>query len=193
MNEQSDEQLMKCVAEGDVAAYQILYNRHASSVLGLSYRIVGDRATAEEMMQETFWRIWTKADTFSNRRGSFPNWMFGIARNLSIDFVRRQKKIVMEPIPDPQSNRAETSPHLKSDHNVAESAWNLIKHERVRGALAQLSTDQRNVVEWIYFQGKTRRQIAKEQNIPFGTINTRAKLALKKLQHVLEVSGFFEE
>lgn len=193
MKELSDEQLIARVKTGDTTAYKELYHRYASPVLGLSYRIVGDRAKAEEIMQETFWRVWDNVDSFRKQRGTFPNWVFGIARNLSIDVVRRRKIVRMEPLPDAHGDYAETSEQMKDDHDVAEAAWLLMKSEKVHHAMRELPDEQREVVEWIYFQGMTRREIAKEKDIPFGTINTRAQLALKKLKRALESNGFFEE
>jgi len=189
-NKLSDEQLMMHVIEGDVAAYKVLYRRYNQSVMGLAYKILGESSAAEEAMQETFWRIWENAASFNRRRGSFSNWMFGIARNLSIDILRRRQKIRMQSLPDAHHERAESSPHLKADHDVAETAWLSLRHEQVHVALAELPSEQRDVVNWIYFQGKTRREIAREHNIPFGTINTRAKLALEKIKRSLQAQGF---
>ncbi|KAA3660703.1 MAG: RNA polymerase subunit sigma-70 [Chloroflexi bacterium] len=193
MSNQNDEQIIAQIVSGDVDAYKELYQRYASSVLGLSYRIVGNREQAEEIVQETFWRVWQNASSFNAHRGSITNWMFGIARNLSIDVIRKEKKVTMESLPDAHSEQAESSPHLKADHNVPEAAWSLLQQEQVLVALAELPTEQRNVVEWIYFQGKTRREIAQEFGIPFGTINTRAKLALQKLKRAFEGTGLAEE
>ena len=193
MSKQNDEQIIAQILTGDVDAYKVLYHSYASSVLGLSYRIVGDRRQAEEVMQETFWRVWQNASSFQSHRGSVTNWIFGIARNLSIDVIRKEKKVTMESLPDAHSERAESSPHLKADHNVPDAAWSSLQREQVHVALADLPSEQRDVVEWIYFQGKTRREISQEFNIPFGTINTRAKLALQKLKRAFEIAGFVEE
>lgn len=183
---------MTLVIKQDVAAYKTLYERYKRSVLGLSYKILADRAAAEEVMQETFWRIWHNAASFDTQRGSFPNWMFGIARNLSIDIVRRGQKIKMQALPDVYQDRGEANPSYQDDHNVADTALALLRHEQVHLAMTQLPDEQRDVVEWIYFQGKTRREIAQEYDIPFGTINTRARLALDKLKRALEAQGFEE-
>jgi len=190
MNDLSDEQLMALVIKQDMAAYKTLYERYKRAVLGLAYKILGDRAAAEEVMQETFWRIWDSAASFDTQRGSLPNWMFGIARNLSIDIVRRGQKIKMQALPDLHHDHVEVMPHYQDEHDVADAALSLLRHKQVHIALTELPTEQRDVVEWIYFQGKTRRQIAQEMDIPFGTINTRAKLALDKLKRVLQAQGF---
>ena len=182
---------MANVINRDIAAYKTLYERYKRSVLGLSYKILRDEAAAEEIMQETFWRIWHNASSFDLQRGSLPNWMFGIARNLSIDIVRRGQKIKMQALPD-MHEHGETSPYFKADHDVADAAVALLHHEQVHMAMSSLPEEQRDVVEWIYFQGKTRRQIAQEHDIPFGTINTRARLALDKLKRALQAQGFEE-
>jgi len=87
----SDEQLMVRAAHKDPAALELLYDRYAPAVMGLALKMIGDRALAEEVVQETFWRVWRNADSFREQRGSFPAWLFGIARNLTIDMCRRRK------------------------------------------------------------------------------------------------------
>ena len=189
----NDEQLMALVNMQDMSAYKILYERYKRAVLGLSYRIVRDQAVAEEITQETFWRIWKNASGFNNQRGTFLNWMFGIARNLSIDKVRRKKKIEMQPLPEENyETDARGQRPLPADHDVPEMAWTAMQHQKVKVALADLPTEQRDVVNWIYFQGMTRREIAQVYNIPFGTINTRARLALDKLKRSLLALGVEE-
>lgn len=183
---------MMLVIKQDMAAYKTLYERYKRSVLGLSYKILRDQATAEEVMQETFWRIWQNAGSFNMQRGSFPNWMFGIARNLSIDIVRRGQKIKMQALPEAPQELSKTSAFFKAEQDVAETAVSLLQHEQVHLAMTSLPDEQRDVVEWIYFQGKTRRQISDEFDIPFGTVNTRARLALDKLKRVLQAQGFEE-
>lgn len=194
MNELSDEQLVQHVTSGEVFAFRQLYDRYGSRVLGLSLKIVGDRALAEEVTQETFWRIWRNATGYHSGRGTFQNWMFGIARNLSIDMLRRHKRVRLESLSETFAGSEARPRQLQDEHDVVETAWACLQQEQVHEALAQLPEEQRDVIEWIYFQGKTRREIAQEQDIPFGTINTRARLALQKLRQALQANGYeFEE
>ena len=191
----NDNDLYQRVKEhGDMDAFHKLYERYVPAVLGFSYRIIGNRELAEEIAQETFWRLWKNASSFDPVRGTFPNWMFGIARNLSIDSLRRVTRVTIQPLFD-ESERGDdaVSPPLKVDGElVAEEAWLKVKREQVRLAMAELPPEQRDVIIWIYFEGKTRREIAAEQNIPFGTVNTRARLALQKLQASLIIQGIEE-
>lgn len=186
MGEQTDERLMVLVVERDVGAYRALYQRYAAVVKGLSTNIVGDQAVAEEIVQETFWRVWTNAESFNQQRGSFPSWLFGIARNRSIDVLRRSKREHVEPLADEPWEQSTAVAHLIAEQDVAESASLAMQQKEVRAALAQLPPEQRDVIHWIYFQGRTRREIAQTEEIAFGTINTRARLALEKLRRALE-------
>lgn len=190
--ERSDEQLMQQIQAGDVAAFKELYGRYKHAILGFTYKMLRDRHTAEEILQETFWRIWRNADSFNRNRGSFPNWMFGIARNLCIDKIRRSSKVQTALLADSYEEAISTpgpAHHPLADQDVAEAAWVTLQREQVSEALAKLPAEQLDVVNAIYFQGKTRRQIAAEWDLPLGTVNTRARLALQKLKRSLVAAG----
>lgn len=190
MNEWSDEQLLAQVANGQVAAFKTLFDRYGGRVTGFCVKLLGDQALAEDACQETFWRIWNGAHTFDGQRGNFQAWLFGIARNLAIDTIRRQKHIQVEPLPDGRATYHELAARVDGGIDVVEATWVSIQQQQVHQALAELPPDQRDVIEWIYFQGMTRREIAQEKNIPFGTINTRVQLALEKLGRALRANGY---
>jgi RNA polymerase sigma-70 factor (ECF subfamily) len=86
----TDEQLIARTVRGDVAAFELIYDRYAPTVMGLALRVVADRALAEEVVQETFWRVWRNAASFQGQRGAFAGWLLGITRNLAIDVCRRR-------------------------------------------------------------------------------------------------------
>lgn len=184
----SDEQLITQVARGDTAAYETLFDRYGSAVMGLALKITGDRALAEEVVQETFWRVWRKADLFLTQRGAFTNWFFGIARNLCIDLLRRQRTQgrPVDQMDQSMEQTADPSP------DVPEAAWVKVKHQQVRAAIETLPKDQRFVIEMAYFRGMTRQEIAQTTGEPLGTIHTRARLALQKLREQLQMQGFEE-
>ena len=103
-NETHDDwQLMMQVKESNSAALEILYDRYASAVMGLTFKMLGDRTLAEEVTQETFWRVWRNAHSFRSRQGRFSNWLFGIVRNLSIDAWQR-RQVRPQPVADPEEN-----------------------------------------------------------------------------------------
>lgn len=188
VKEWSDEQLIARVARGDTAAYETLYDRYASAIMGFALKITGDRSLAEEIVQETFWRVWRKADLFQNQRGAFASWFFGIARNLSIDLLRRQRS---QGNPEDESDQI-IERAVDPSPGVPETAWLRVKHEKMQAAIEGLPGEQRYVIEMAYFRGMTRQEIARVTGEPLGTIHTRARLALQKLREELQMQGFEE-
>lgn len=180
----SDEQIMAQIAEGQEAALATLYDKYANAVMGLAFKVVRDRTIAEEIVQETFYRVWDRSLSFHEHKGSFTSWLFRIARNLAIDNLRRQKIRPQAVGSDQEQEYIERT--TTSTANVAEAAWISIKQEKVQTAVTQLPDDQRQVIELAYFNGMTRREIATETGVALGTIHTRARLALQKLQQALQ-------
>jgi RNA polymerase sigma-70 factor (ECF subfamily) len=178
-----DEELMSRVAGGDSAAFEALYDRYAPAVLGLLVKTLQDRPLAEEVLQETFWRVWDKGQTFADDRGSFRAWVFSIARRLAIDTIRRQK-VRPQPVRD-EAEELKLATQPSPGPNVDEAAWSAIESKRVRAALEQLSPEQCRVLELAYFEGLTRQEIAGVTGEPLGTIHTRARLGLQKLRAIL--------
>jgi RNA polymerase sigma-70 factor (ECF subfamily) len=185
----SDEALAAQVARGNSAALEVLYEHYASTVLGLSLRVTGDRAVAEDVLQETFWRVWKNAGTYQPERGTFASWLFRIARNLAIDSYRRQSTRprslyngetggpILDNVPDPGTD-------------VAKNVQSAIQNREIRRALASLPGSQRQVIEMAYFYGMTRQEIAEVTGEALGTIHTRARLGLQKLREELDKEEF---
>lgn len=186
----NNEQLMRRVANGDAAALETLYEQYAPAVMGLALKMLGDRPSAEEVVQETFWRVWRNAESFCEQQGAFSNWLFGITRNLSIDTWRRGKARPQPIFDNEAEQQLENNPDPQADVN--ESAWTAIKHVQVRQALSVLPPAQREVVEMAFFGGLTRQEIAEKMGVPLGTVHTRARLGLQKLREALEAQGFEE-
>ena len=185
LNQLSDEILVARVACGDRTALETLYDYHATTVLGISLKIIGDRAVAEEVLQETFWRVWQSAITYQSERGSFTGWLFRIARNLAIDAYRRRKVL-----PQAITETADADPILDQipdpGMDVPEQAQSNLKAKQVRSVLAALPREQSQVIEMAYFYGMTRQEIAEATGEALGTIHTRARLGLQKLRKELK-------
>ena len=186
----SDELLATRVAWGDSAALEALYDRHARTVLGILLRIIGDRAAAEDILQETFFRVWKSAVTYQSQRGSFTGWLFRIARNLAIDAQRRMnvRPQAIGSMDDDPDTLADQIPDPETD--VPEQAQADLRNRQVRSALASLPRAQRQVIELAYFYGMTRQEIAEATGEALGTIHTRARLGLQKLREELEQEEF---
>ena len=181
----SDEVLAAQVARGESSALEILYDRYASTVLGISLRIVGDQVMAEDVLQETFWRLWRSAASYQSERGSFTSWLFRIARNLAIDAYRR-RNARPRPIADVESGDTKLDQTPDPNMDTAKQSRLLLRHRQVSRALATLPGIQRQVIEMAYFDGMTRQEIAEATGEALGTIHTRARLALQKLRQQLQ-------
>jgi RNA polymerase sigma-70 factor (ECF subfamily) len=151
--------------------------------------VVGERAAAEDVLQETFWRVWNSADTYQSQRGSFTSWLFRIARNLAIDLYRRRSVR-----PQTVENLDEDSPILDNvpdpDADVVELAQSDLQNQQIHEALTSLPPEQKQVIELAYYYGMTRQEISEMTGEALGTIHTRARLGLQKLRVILEREEF---
>jgi len=184
-----DETLVIQVARGNPAALEVLYDRYASTVLGISMKVIGEQALAEDVLQETFWRVWQSAATYQSERGTFTSWLFRIARNLAIDSYRR-RNVRPQAIVSTNGSEPILDETADPNTNVAEQAQSSLMNRQVRKALASLPGVQRQVIEMAYFYGMTRQEIAEVTGEALGTIHTRARLALQKLRGELDRDEF---
>ena len=185
----ADEALVTRVARGDSAALEVLYDRYAATVLGICLKVIGEQSLAEDILQETFWRVWQSAATYQAERGTFTGWLFRIARNLAIDSYRR-RNVRPQAIISADGSDPILEETADPNSDVAEQAQSSLMNRQVRKALAALPGVQRQVIEMAYFYGMTRQEIAEATGEALGTIHTRARLALQKLRGELDRDEF---
>jgi RNA polymerase sigma-70 factor, ECF subfamily len=179
----SDESLMADIARADNAALSQLYDRYSSAVYGLALRMLASETAAEEIVQETFWRVWRRSATFDAGRGQLITWLLGIAHNLCIDELRRRRSRVVPFTGQAQEELLDALP--ASGPPVEEEIWLRERRRLIQDALTQLPLEQRRTVELAYFKGLSQREIAEATNEPLGTIKTRVRLGLRKLKELL--------
>jgi RNA polymerase sigma-70 factor, ECF subfamily len=175
-----DDELLHLVALREEAALGVLYDRYIRLVYAIALRITGDRQTAEEVVQDTFQNVWQTAGSFQQRLSSGSTWLLSIARHRAIDATRskRERARSREQILDQALTIADQS---QPEHEVEER----LRRERVRAALGELPPNQRQAIELAYYGGFSRAEIAQSLGEPLGTIKTRMRLALLKLQNLL--------
>ncbi len=176
-----DQALIEKVKLRDQDAILALHQRYADLVYSVAYRVLGDTATAEECVQDTFMKVWQSTLLFDPQRGSFIGWLISVARHLAIDRLRqsgRHRKMVDErSLDDAESGEGRLAlATLPDDWQDRERARHL------RLAIQDLPADQRLVIELSYFGGLSQAEIAEELKIPLGTVKTRMRLGLHKLR-----------
>jgi len=185
IQDRSDEELLAGVAAGDSAALGMLYDRYATTVYSLALRTLGDPQAAEELVQEALLRVWRQASSYQRGRGAPTTWIFGIARNLAIDELRKRGSRPQSVGGDPDEQLAQLE---SGDDDPAEQAFAHIQHEIVTGALGQLPPVQREVLELAYYSGLSQSEIARRLGDPLGTVKTRMRLGLQRLRTLLNPS-----
>jgi len=186
----SDELLLQLVGQRSPEALEALYDRHAQTVYNLIARIVREVPVADEILQETFWQVWQKADNFSGR-GSAAAWLYRIARNKSLDQLRRQKARPQPVVTASQEHEEILWSRLAANgvevERAAEKRW---EREHLRQALVAIPPEQRLCLELVYFEGMSQRQIAEYTDTPLGTVKTRLRIGLEKLERIFRASGY---
>ena len=177
----ADEELMPLVGRKDPEAFEVLYDRHGGAAYSLSYRIVGDRAAAEEVTQEAFISVWRSGARFDSTRGSVRSWLLSVVRNRAIDFLRsRAGKAPKLTFDDDAILEQRQAPELTEEE--------ALRHEtagELRGALAELPGEQSKVIELAYFGGFSHSEIARILGLPMGTVKGRMRLGMEKIRREL--------
>lgn len=172
----SDQQLVSRIASGDRAAFAEFYDRHAPAVLGLLLRLLGQRADADDVLQEAFLEVWRRAPQYDGARATPLGWLTLIARSRAVDHLRRRRP---PNAPAPEA----------ADVMLADPADGLERREAagcVRAALKQLPTEQRSAIGLAFFAGLTHEQVAQRLGVPLGTAKTRIRLGIQRLRALLD-------
>ena len=177
--------LLKRIAARDDAALAEFYDRHSRLAFAIIRRILQSPADAEEVLQETFVRVWSRAETYVPRLGSPAAWVVRIARNRAIDRLRaRQVRAdVNAPVPEMDEAARRETPSLDTPETLMQSAYTAIA---VRGAVAELPVPQRTLIEAAFFEGCTHQELSARFGVPLGTVKTRIRNGLVSLRVRLE-------
>ena len=170
------------VAAGDEGAFRGLLAAYGPAVLGLCWRVIGDRSLAEEATQETFLQVWRKAGEYDLARASIRTWIMTIAHRRAVDAVRREQT---------QRRRA-VSADLLAEPDVADEViakdWAREQRQAIRSAIETIPPEQRQVLTLMYFAGMSQSAIADHLNVPLGTVKSRTRLGMQHLRSLLFAS-----
>lgn len=177
-----DEALIRLIARGRTEALSALYDRYSRLVFSMALHTVGDLASAEEITQDVFFRIWEKASTYQAEQARVSTWLTSIARYRAIDMLRQRNV-------RPEKNSLgweDVVPGSEPSIDGPEAALEQqSEQQRVRAAVLELPADQRTALQLAFFLGLTHSEIAERLGEPLGTVKTRIRLAMQKLRVVL--------
>jgi RNA polymerase sigma-70 factor (ECF subfamily) len=178
----NDEILLQLIASSQETALSELYDRYGRLVYSVALNALSDPGRAEEVTQDVFVRVWEKARTYSVEQGRVVNWLASIARHRSIDLFR-QARSHHENL-QVAWQEAEIM-DLPGGQNVEWEVDLAQRQKRIRWAVAQLPTDQKQAVGMAFFQGLSHPEIAQALGEPLGTVKTRIRLGMQKLRSLL--------
>ncbi|MGH6671436.1 MAG: sigma-70 family RNA polymerase sigma factor [Xanthobacteraceae bacterium] len=170
--------LLAAVAKGDQAAFQRLYEATRAKLYGVLLRILGKAELADDVMQETYLKVWKAAGNFDPTIASPITWMVAIARNRAIDIVRQKGDLWLEERPDAMDVPADSPPPLARREMTEEL-------RRLLSCLGKLDPEKQRIVLLAYYSGWSREQLAKKLDIPVNTIKTWLRRSLLDMRECM--------
>ena len=165
---------MLALKNREKVAVEALYDMYSSSLYGVIARIIADTATAEDVLQETFVKIWHSFSSYSTEKGRLFTWMVNIARHLAIDKLRSK-----------DFKNQNKNQELENNVTFIDEQRNTVYKPELLGIkdlVQTLKPDQKQILELVYFKGYTHVEAADELGIPLGTIKTRLRMAILQLR-----------
>lgn len=170
-------QLVARLQHNDREAMAAVYDAHGAIAYGLALKLLGSRAEAEDVVQESFLALWRRSARVNPERG-LRSYLLAIVHNRCVDQIRQRQRRPNTPL-DPEAPIAATGADPKAE------ALSLVEGEAVRGAMSVLSADLRTTVELVYFGGLTLNETANRMKVPLGTAKSRLRLAMGRLRQEL--------
>ena len=176
----ADEELISLAQSGNAEAFAALYDRHSRSAYSLAYRMMGERQSAEDLVQDAFLKVWRSSGSYRADRASVRTWMLSVVHNRGVDQLRSTASRRRT------QDRVEASAPKSQPSEAFAETWRNSQRDQVREALKTLPAEQLKILELAYFSGYTHAEIAGLLDLPLGTVKGRMRLGLKK------VKGFFD-
>jgi len=172
---ESDDLLLHRVRQRDPSAMTKLFDAYGGMVYSVALRVLHDSARAEDLLQDVFFQLWRKPESFVSSRGSLGAWLLVVTRNRAIDILRRKRP----------TESVDDYP-LASTVNLATEVEREAMLQKVRTILTDLPAEQRNILELAYFEGLSHTEIAERTGQPLGTVKTRMRSGLMSLRKALQ-------
>jgi RNA polymerase sigma factor (sigma-70 family) len=174
----SEEDLVALLRSRDQTAFAYLYDNYSAALNAVIARMVDDTQLSEDILQETFIKIWNNFGQYDATKGRLFTWMINITRNLTIDTLRSKGYKKQQKISQDENFVSSTQ-----DKNFSTSKFDTIG---IRKQVQNLKPDQKIIIDLAYFGGYTQEEISTEMRIPLGTVKTRMRTAIIELRKLLQ-------
>ena len=175
-----DEELARRLQQRDERAMVDLYDRYGRLAWSVVVAIVRDTSLAEDLVQETFLRVWTRIQFFDAARGALGPWLLAIARNRAIDHIRSVRSRM-----DRGSVELDVTSHPSLFVDMERDIFNTDHARLIGAALKKLNANQQRVIELAYYEGLSQTEMAERMGQPLGTVKTWVRTALSTLRDQL--------
>lgn len=170
-----EREIVDLLENGDKKAITLLYKNYADSLYGVIKKVISDENVAQDVLQETFVKIWRYSKKYDSSKAKLFTWLYRIAYNTSIDKVRSLKNKTEKEV------QIDTSPVYKITSNeLNQDVLDIQKH------LKTLDEKYQIVINALFFEGMTQQEASDELNIPLGTIKSRLKIGLRELKKIYD-------
>jgi RNA polymerase sigma-70 factor (ECF subfamily) len=166
--------LLRRIARQDETALAVLYAEYSTPVYSLALYVLRNPALAQEVMQDTFMKVWNNPHAYDPGKGQFSSWLLTVTRHTAIDRLRQEIRHTGKDVP--------LEDNLLVDDEAALSAHDA---EKLRDLLRELPPEQCTVIQLVYFRGYTHSELADHLGVPLGTVKTRLRLGLQKLKGLM--------
>ncbi len=174
----AEEELVSLLKNKDQRGFNILYNNYSGALFGVVNKIVQSNDDANDLLQDTFLKIWRNIDNYDASKGSIFTWMMNIARNLSIDRVR-------------SADFRDSSQNISMEDNVifqVDNEYQTVQDIDAIGlqkVVDKLRPEYKQLIDLVYYKGYTQAEVSEEFGIPLGTVKTRIKAAVSSLRGMI--------
>ncbi|MEP7322769.1 MAG: RNA polymerase sigma factor [Saprospiraceae bacterium] len=168
--------LLPLLVNHDHKAFSRLYEDYGRVLFGLLYYIVKDEQEAENLLQDTFVKIWKKICDYDNSKGAFFTWITSIARNTAIDYLRSRKNMQRS-----KTQTLEDYVPVKGTENPAQD----LEIKDMKALVKKLEPKYQEVIELVYFLGYTHQEASERLQIQLGTLKTRSRIAIRELKKMI--------
>ena len=175
-------ELLRQIGQGDRGSFEALYERFSRVLFSIAYRVLNNQEGAEDVLQDVFVQIWEKAALYDPSRGKPMTWAITLTRNKAIDRLRSTQR--RSRLQDDLLHESQTAEQF-DDKSSFDAVSSVETGELVRAAIAKLSKDQREAIEFAFFSSLTQTEISERLNEPLGTVKARIRRGMMKLRELL--------